>query len=168
MIRHPVYAGAYRYGHRQVDPRRKQPGKPDSGRRAHEPEDCLVLLRDRLPAYITWERFQANQQRLKDNRTRRESLGAPRNGVALLGGLVHCGRCGRRMMVHYSAKNRPSYHCARMCYSYGEPMCQSLSGIAVDELAGEQILAAMAPAALEASLAAVSQIEQERAELLRH
>jgi hypothetical protein len=23
------------------------------------PEECLVLIRDRLPAYITWDRFEA-------------------------------------------------------------------------------------------------------------
>ena len=46
-------------------------------------------------------------------------------------------------------------------------MCQSLPGPAVDELVGREILAALEPAALEASLAAVAEVEQERAELSR-
>ena len=28
MLHHPIYAGAYRWGHREVDPRKKVPGKP--------------------------------------------------------------------------------------------------------------------------------------------
>ncbi len=29
LLHHPSYAGAYRYGHRPIDPRRKQPGRPE-------------------------------------------------------------------------------------------------------------------------------------------
>ena len=53
-----------------IDPRRKQPGRPATGKQIHRPEECLVLIRDRLPAYITWERFQANQDRLEANQAR--------------------------------------------------------------------------------------------------
>jgi DNA invertase Pin-like site-specific DNA recombinase len=53
LLHHPIYAGAYRYGHRPIDPRRQQPGRPQTGKRVCRPEECLVLLRDRLPAYIT-------------------------------------------------------------------------------------------------------------------
>ena len=41
-------------------------------------------------------------------------------------------------------------------------MCQSLSATPLDELVAGQILAAMEPAALEASLAAVAGVERER------
>ena len=89
--------------------------------------------------------------------------GRPRNGTALLGGLLRCGRCGRRMQVHYgNSKNRPWYGCMHGTASYGEPMCQSLSATPLDELVAGQILAAMEPAALEASLAAVAGVERER------
>ena len=40
-------------------------------------------------------------------------LGA-REGAALLGGLLRCGRCGRRMRVCYGGvKGQPWYDCAR-------------------------------------------------------
>ena len=68
LLHHPIYAGAYRYGHRPIDPRKKQPGRPSTGKQVRRPEECTVLLRDRLPAYITWERFEANQQRLAADR----------------------------------------------------------------------------------------------------
>jgi DNA invertase Pin-like site-specific DNA recombinase len=169
LLHHPSYAGAYRFGHRPIDPRRKQPGRPSTGKLIRRPEDCLVLIRDRLPAYITWDRYQANQDRLAANRARCDSPGAPRQGPALLAGLLRCGRCGRRMIVRYSGpQGRHCYSCTRGSADYAEPLCQCLSGPVIDGLAREQILAAVEPAALEASLAAVAEVERERVELSRH
>jgi DNA invertase Pin-like site-specific DNA recombinase len=167
LLRHPSYAGAYRFGHRPTDPRKKQPGRPSTGKLVRRPEECLVLLRDRLPAYISWERFEANQERLTANRNLPGTPGAPRNGPALLAGLVRCGRCGRRMMVRYSGpKQRVSYTCTRGSADYAEPLCQGLSNAgALEELVAGQLLAAVQPAALEASLAAVAGVERQRADL---
>jgi hypothetical protein len=169
LLHHPIYAGAYRHGHRALDPRRQQPGRPGAGRQCLAPEDCLVLIRDPVPAYITWERFCAIQERLAANRARQEAAGAPRAGAALLGGLRRCGRCGRRMLVRYGGpKNRPWYGCTRGMSDYAEPLCQSRSGSVLDDLVAQQMLAAVEPAALEASLAAVAAVERERAELTKH
>jgi DNA invertase Pin-like site-specific DNA recombinase len=169
LLHHPTYAGAYRWGHRPIDPRRKQPGRPATGKQVRRPEECLVLIRDLRPAFITWERFQANQERLAANRARYESAGAPREGAALLGGLVFCGRCGRRMLIRYAGHtNRHWYGCTRGSADYAEPLCQSLSGPLLDQWVAGQILLAVEPAALEASLAAVAEVERERAELHRH
>ncbi len=169
LLHHPSYAGAYRFGHRPVDPRRKLPGRPTTGKLIRRPEECLVLIRDRLPAYIPWDRFQANQERLDANRARHDRLGAPRRGASLLAGLLRCGRCGRRMIVRYSGpKNRHAYDCTRGSADYAEPICQGLSGPSLDELIAGRVLAAVEPAALEASLAAVAGVERERSELARH
>jgi DNA invertase Pin-like site-specific DNA recombinase len=169
LLHHPSYAGAYRFGHRPVDPRRKRPGRPNTGKLIRRPEDCLVLIRDRLPAYIAWGRFEANQGRLAANRARCDSPGAPRQGPSLLAGLLRCGRCGRRMVVRYSGtEGRHCYSCTRGSADYAEPLCQCLSGPVVDDFVRGQILAAVGPAALEASLAAVAEVERERAELSRH
>ena len=89
--------------------------------------------------------------------------------ASLLAGLLRCGRCGRRMIVRYSGpKNRHTYTCTRGSADYAEPLCQSLSGPVLDELVAGRVLAAVEPAALEASLAAVAGVERERAELARH
>ena len=53
MLHHPLYAGYYRHGHLALDPRRKVPGRPGTGRTINQPENCLVLLENRCPAYIT-------------------------------------------------------------------------------------------------------------------
>ena len=169
LLHHPSYAGAYRFGYRPVDPRRKRAGRPGTGKLIRRPEECLVLIRDRLPAYITWDRFQTTQERLDANRARHDRQGAPRQGASLLAGLLRCGRCGRRMIVRYSGpKNRHAYACTRGSADYAEPPCQGLSGPVLDELVAIRVLAAVEPAALEASLAAVAGVERERAELARH
>jgi DNA invertase Pin-like site-specific DNA recombinase len=168
LLHHPIYAGAYRYGHRALDPRKKQPGRRNSGKQFLAPEDCEVLIKDHLPAYISWERYCVNVRRLDANRTNKDRPGPPRQGAALLKGLLCCGRCGQRMRVRYSGpRNAPWYGCTGGTSSYGEPLCQGLNGQALDDLVAAQILAAVQPAALEASLAAVADIERERTCLLR-
>jgi DNA invertase Pin-like site-specific DNA recombinase len=167
MLHHPLYAGFYRWGHRAADPRRKIPGRPASGRTLRKPKDCLVLLPNRCPAYITAERFWANQERLEANRT--ANLGAPRHGPSLLGGLLVCGRCARRLMVGYTnGGSGVRYNCARGAADYGEPVCQSLSGQRLDELVSNQVLAALEPANLELHLAAAADLRQERQRLHQH
>lgn len=70
------------------------------------------------------------------------------------------------MSVCYGGRRaKPSYVCSRATTTYGEPGCQSVTAGCVDALVAEQILAAVAPAALEASLAAVAEVERERAAL---
>ena len=50
MLHNPVYAGYYAYGRRQVEPRRKVPGRPSTGRVVKGSDEWLVLLPGRLPA----------------------------------------------------------------------------------------------------------------------
>jgi len=101
LLHHPIYAGAYTWGRRATDPRRKVPGRPSTGRTVVPVEQCAVFLRDRCPAYIPWEQYQANRQQMADNRARCGHRGAVREGSALLAGLLVCGRCGCRLMVGY-------------------------------------------------------------------
>ena len=99
-----TYTGAYVYGWRPVDPRRKQAGRPDTGRVVAPVEEWLVLLQDRLPAYMTWEQYEANLARLQANRARAETLGVAREGPALLTRLVICAQWRRRMAVSMQVK----------------------------------------------------------------
>lgn len=167
LLRHPIYAGYYRWGHRPCDPRRKVGGRPGTGRTVRSPEECLVLLEGRCPAYITAERFWDNQQRLKANRA--ASLKGVRRGPSLLGGLLVCARCGRRLLVSYTNAGRGlRYSCVRGRLDYGEPLCQSLSGQRLDALVSTQVLNVLQPAALELHLAAAADVAQERRRLHEH
>ena len=143
--------------------RRKVPGRRSTGRTTPPMEAWEVLRKDDLPAYITWERFLANQERLQQNCARVASKGSPRNGDALLGGLLFCRRCGSRLIVGYSgAKNRPRYKCLGNYQRYGLEKCQSLSAGPLDGFVSEQILDVLKPASVELSLKAVEQTKQER------
>ena len=83
MLRNPIYAGAYAYGRRVVDARRQVPGRAGTGRAAASA--AAVLLKDRLPAYMSWDSFERNQsasgsqpQSARGDRPRRSgALGRP-------------------------------------------------------------------------------------------
>ena len=167
LLHHPIYAGAYAYGRRPLDPRRQQPGRPATGRRVAAPGACAVLLKDRWPAYISWAQFERNQAQLAANRTAR--LGPIRSGPSLLSGLVICGRCGLRMAAVYTnSGGRLRYACSRMAVDYGEPRCQSLVGRVLDDWVSAQVLRALEPAALEIGLRVAADLEEERQHLHRH
>jgi DNA invertase Pin-like site-specific DNA recombinase len=165
MLTNPAYAGAYAYGRRSIDPRRQRPGHPGSGRIKSEPGRA-VLLRDRWPAYISWEAHERNCAQVTANRA--QHAGVPRGGPSLLAGLLVCGRCGRRMATLYPEGGRYlRYACSREAVNYGGAACQSLSGRDLDALVGGLIVEALSPAAVEASLQLAEDVELERAALQR-
>ena len=164
LINNPIYAGVYVYGRHPSDPRRRKPGRPGTGRRSPPAEEADVFLCDRLPAYISWEQFQRNRVQLRSNKA--AVSGVARAGQALLSGLLICARCGLRMVSQYTNNGgTPRYVCMSMACNYGEPVCQTLKAAPLDDLIGGVVLAALEPAALEASLLAAGELERERATL---
>jgi DNA invertase Pin-like site-specific DNA recombinase len=169
LLHHPIYAGAYRWGHRKIDPRKQQPGRRSTGRTINAPDACDVLIPERFPAYISWERFAAIQQRLANNRAIAEALGAPREGPSLLVGLLVCGRCGRRLLAAYGGKaNHLRYTCMRATIDYGVPGCLSLAGAFLERFVAEQVMQVLQPASLELSMAAEQALRAEREQLEAH
>lgn len=166
MLHHPIYAGAYAYGRRRVDPKRTAASGGKVRMRYVPMADWKVLKRDRFPAYITWECYLANQQRLLENRSWPEAPGVPRAGAALLPGLLVCGACGRRMHAGYRTKARPYYACMRR--KLEGSTCCGLGAAAIDDLVGQQVLRALQPAALELSLQALQHVHEERERLHQH
>jgi len=166
LIGNPIYAGVYAYGMRPTDRKRQKPGRPGTGRRPPHPDEAEVFLRDRVPAYISWEQFQRNQEQVRSNRPNR--VGPVRAGSALLSGLLICGRCGLRMIAGYNNDGHAArYACTGMHTSYDEPFCQSLKAAPVDAEVTQLVLQALEPAAIEASLAVAADLEAERAALER-
>jgi DNA invertase Pin-like site-specific DNA recombinase len=168
LFHHPIYAGAYAHGRSALDPTRisVRTGKPI---RLHLPiEQWAVLKRDVLPAYISWEHYLANLQRLEQNRFREKTKGNARHGTALLSGLVMCGTCGRRLYTSYHYTDIAHYCCMRYAMEEFEPNCPSVKAAAVDDVVAAAVLRALAPAGLEASMQAIANIQKERARLDRH
>jgi len=166
MLHHPIYAGAYVYGRRETDPRRRVAGKPGSGRRWARPEDWEVLIRDALPGYISWDEWERNQQKLRENGTR-YGCGAPR-GTSLLAGRVFCGRCGRRLSVSYSGQSKARFTCDAARHQWGQSQCQAFAAWPLESLIVKQLLRALEPASLELSLRAAESIEDDRRRVEEH
>ena len=166
IVHNPAYAGAYVYGrtHTRTQLLPGEAARIKGRTRPVAAVDWPIVLRDVHPGYLSWEQFLRNQQRLDDNRTFRpeERRGAVRDGAALLQGIARCGRCGRRMAVRYVTAARgvvPVYTCDEVHVHLAGPTCQSLRGDGVDAAVAANFLAAIQPAQLAVSLAAVEQLE---------
>jgi DNA invertase Pin-like site-specific DNA recombinase len=163
VLHHPRYAGAFVYGrthHRKVDRTyRKRPR-----------EEWIALIRDAHPAYITWDQFDAHQTMLRENAAmhgpdRRQS--PPREGPALLQGLVICGKCGLRMTVRYRHVRGtlvPIYRCQRDGIQHGHAACQHITGAPIDEAIGALVIEAVSPLALEVSLGIQQELQTRLAD----
>jgi hypothetical protein len=167
ILHHPLYAGAYVYGRRETNPKKVVPGKPGRGRRWASRNDWDVLIQDKLPAYITWEQWEKNQEKLWENSAKYRAGGAPR-GTSLLAGRVICGRCGKRMSVCYSGQSKARFTCDMSRNHWGDPQCQSFNARPLHELIERVLLIALSPASIELSLSAARQIESDREQVARH
>lgn len=167
ILHHPVYAGAYVYGRRETNPKKVVPGKPGRGRRWASRTDWDVLIKDRLPAYITWEEWEKNQEILWENSAKYRTGGAAR-GTSLLAGRVICGRCGKRMSVCYSGQSKARFTCDMSRNQWGDRQCQSFNARPLHELMERALFVALSPASIELSLDAARQIESERERLAGH
>ena len=163
-----MYAGAYVFGRRAVERKRPTAGAAKPRKRWLPMDQWKVLKRDHLPAYISWERYLANRQRLQQNRTQSGCGGVPRNGPALLSGLVVCGTCGRHLRSTCRHAGQPFYSCNRHLVEAREQVCYGLKAAVIDDVVVQQLLRALAPAALELSLQAVQDLRKERERLHQH
>jgi hypothetical protein len=103
-----------------------------------------VFLRDNHPAYISYDQHKINIDRIEQHRTHGPTPGPQRTTVALLAGMVVCGRCGCRMQTHYTRELR--YDCQRRALDYAEPVCASFGGAPLELLVREQVLQVVTPA----------------------
>lgn len=166
VLRNPLYAGAYAFGRSVRDRRRDVSGGGSPHRRWVPRSEWKVLLKDRMPAYITWDDYEAHQERIKANRTALDQPGVPRQGPALLTGLLICGRCGARMTTLYGGRKLGfTYQCIRLRSSYAGPRCQTMAGPPIDRFVAQQVIQALKPASLELSLRAAEDIERRRRDM---
>jgi DNA invertase Pin-like site-specific DNA recombinase len=161
ILHNPRYTGAFVYG-------RTHSRKTVEGDWVIEPvprEEWEVLIREAHAGYIDWDEYEQNQRRLHDNcqaygEDRRKS--PPREGPALLQGLLICGRCGKRMTVRYHSRRGqlfPDYVCQREGIEHAEPICQHIPGAGIDEAVGDILVEAVTPVALEVALAVQQELQ---------
>ena len=153
ILKNPAYAGAFAHGRRSAEPTRQIPGRPATGRLRRPQSEWQALVKDVYPAYITWEEHEKIQRKIADNRQKMDERftrkSGVRQGAALLGGLVRCGKCGHTMIVMYKDA-RVQYTCNHRRQEYGTPSCQFLSGGRIDAAVVEEFFRALAPAQIDA------------------
>ena len=161
VLHNPRYAGAFVYGRTRT---RQRPG----GGVAIESlprEQWTVLITEAHPGYVSWEQFEANQRRLRENARahgaeRRHS--PPREGPALLQGLAVCGVCGQRLTVRYHTRKEgqcPEYVCQRKAIDTATAKCQTIPGADIDRAIGELLIESVTPVTLEVALQVHAELE---------
>jgi DNA invertase Pin-like site-specific DNA recombinase len=165
ILKNPVYAGAFAHGKSRTQTKViNGRSRKSSGR--HVPlEQWAVLIKDHHEGYITWERYMKNQEQLRANSTKAHAVHAtaPRDGSAMLSGLLRCARCGLKLSVAYrSAHGRSGrYQCMTGTREQGRPVCQSFAAYRVDQAVEAELLKTCEPFAVEASIQAVSEKKSE-------
>jgi DNA invertase Pin-like site-specific DNA recombinase len=167
ILTNPIYGGAYAYGQRMTVTRTVGDRTVQVSGKKRPPEEWPVLLPNRLPGYVSWERYQDIQRQIKENGKRVSmhpwARGAAEDGPALLAGLLRCRRCGRRLCVHYGGSNGRlvRYECIGERFHLAEARCIAFGGARVDKAVEAEVLRALEPAALEAALEAMERLQQE-------
>jgi DNA invertase Pin-like site-specific DNA recombinase len=165
-LHNPRYAGAFCFG------KSRRWKDPQGGWHCINlaPEQWAILIKDAHPGYISWEEFEENQKRLEHNQQARaiqRQSGPPREGPALLQGLVICGKCGGRMTLRYhqrAGRLSPDYLCQKQSVEECHPVCQNIPGGVVDDALSRLIVESISPLALEVALKVQQQLQERLAE----
>jgi len=166
VLHNPRYAGAFTYGRHRS---RKLPTGKNSSTILPR-EEWTSFIPDSHPGYITGEVFDANLARLAGNAAahgRDRTAGPPREGSALLQGIIVCGRCGNRMTVRYHhrrGREFPTYMCQRDGIENAQRICAAIPGADLDTRIGRLLLDRLSPLAVEAALAVSAELEQRAAD----
>jgi len=164
ILHNPAYAGAYVYGRWEYLSDRRSPKTGKASAHARSMAQWPVKIPEHHPAYVRWEEFVKNQEQLRENWSHEGNRGVPREGRALLQGIVYCGVCGRRMSVQdRTAKEHrsPSYVCGRGYQDGDEKTCQCMTSRPVDAAVVEVLLAAVSPISLRVATQVLDQVEQD-------
>lgn len=165
ILKNPCYAGTLAYGRTEAKVTVDNGRARKSSTRIRKPQEkWKVLIRDNHDSYITWQDYLENLSMLESNASREATgSGAVKKGVALLGGLLRCTHCGRKMFVGYSGKKRqqPRYLCHGGREARGSASCQSLGGAGIDRAVTDVVLEAIQPAGIEAALEAMKQFDDQ-------
>ena len=164
VLKNPAYAGAFVYGRTRSIRDAAATPKPKRLPR----EQWRIVVRDKYPAYVSWETFEKIQAMLCDNHAeydRNKTRGVPRDGEALLHGIVYCGACGHKMVVQYKGGAR--YLCNYLRQQHGTPVCPYILAGPIDAEAVSAFFKALAPAELDAYARAMETRREADAAMLR-
>ena len=162
LLHNPRYAGAFVFG--RVQARKGVDGKTVYRKRPRE--EWFSLIPGVHEGYISFEEYEDNQRRLRECAQAyglERPKSPPREGPALLQGIVICGICGYRMTVRYHHRRGtllPEYTCQRDGIEHGRGSCQRISGVNVDRAIGELLIETVTPMALNVALAVQEELSK--------
>jgi hypothetical protein len=165
FLTNPTYAGTFAFGRSREVKSVDTEGQVKVSTVKVPIEEWAVCIPDHHPGYVSWDQYLATQQRLRANSLSTGRGGGPaREGSALLQGLVRCGKCGRKMMVHYYGSNGSlhRYSCSRTYLTQGTRRpCQSIGGRRLDSTVVDAFLQAVNPASVQPTAHAIDQLQAE-------
>jgi DNA invertase Pin-like site-specific DNA recombinase len=167
VLESPVYAGAYAFGKTRRERYVDEHGQTRQRMRRLPQTEWEVLIWEHHPGFIDKPTFEQNRERVARNTRPRahEPGGAVREGQALLQGIAVCGRCGRKLKVHYQGRRghqSPAYHCpSSILVENRGSWCLRIGGGQIDQAVAGALLAALTPAGVKAALRAAEALEQD-------
>ncbi|MGZ6564758.1 MAG: recombinase family protein [Solirubrobacteraceae bacterium] len=167
VLESPVYAGAYAFGRTRRERYVDEHGQTRQRMRRLPRSEWQVLIWDHHPGFIDKPTFESNRERIARNTRPRahEPGGAVREGQALLQGIAVCGRCGRKLNVHYQGRRghqSPAYHCpSSVLVNNRGSWCLRVGGGQIDQAVAAAVLAALTPAGVKAALQAAEALEAD-------
>jgi DNA invertase Pin-like site-specific DNA recombinase len=164
IVNNPAYAGAAVYGRTRWK-RSEKTGKMQGCNLP--PQQWRYCVHDKFPAYITWETFEKIQAMLHDNYSeysRNKTRGVPRDGKALLHGIMYCGQCGHKMCVQYKGGTR--YICNHLKQQTAAPTCQYIGGDTIDDQVVAWFFETLSVAEIDAAGDILSAADTDHAKVL--
>jgi excisionase family DNA binding protein len=156
LLTNPIYAGAYAFG------RTGSSATIENGRKVikrgirRRQSEWEVLLHDHHPSYISWEQYDRNQHLIRENANVKGAMvaGSVRNGGGILAGLLRCGHCGRKLKIHHNGlRGVARYICEEASLGFGVgTRCISFGNMRIDGAVSAEVLRAISPLAIEASV----------------
>jgi len=172
QLKNPTYAGTFVHGRRKTEIEVVDGRARKSSHRWVRPEEWKVVIHDHHEGYISWEEYLENQKQLAENANMKSRMvkGSAREGMALLPGLLRCGKCGEKLHVKYSGKERKvyRYECCNEALRHGGRMCLTVTGRITDQAVAEEVIKTLEPAGIQASLDAWNLLSQQEDEKHRH
>jgi hypothetical protein len=173
VLKNPVYAGTYVYGRYQYRRQISTQGEVRKHVQVTPMREWRVNLPTHHEGYISWDEFLKNQERMAKNRTNTHAAllnGPPREGMALLQGLLLCGCCGHALTVRYLGNGGiyPLYLCSwqRRDGSMTRD-CMSVRCDLLDAAVARAALEALEPEQLALAVAAVEELRTRDQALLQ-
>jgi DNA invertase Pin-like site-specific DNA recombinase len=173
IVKNPAYAGVYVFGRFRCVKEILQDGLVRQRIRRMPRGSWLVEIQDHHEGYVTWDEYLANQDQLERNRTLRPENVLPqaaREGLALLQGLLVCGKCGRRLTVRYRGNGGiyPIYECNWLKrQGRAKTSCMTIACPPLDQAVANRVLTAVDPEQLQLALAAQEELTTRDSSLRR-